>query len=70
MMPARSSSSPNWQAIRRQQQTRPTARTRTIAALIERATIETGRPPTDEALASLLAIHVERVRHHRRLLGR
>jgi len=38
--------------------------------MIEQAISLTGSPPSDEALASLLATSVKRVRHHRRLLGK
>ena len=47
----------------------PNARTRTVKALIERFIAENGKPPADIELAALLAISVDRVRWHRKLLG-
>ena len=48
----------------------PTPMTRTIARIIAETFARTGRAPTDETLAKLLAIHPTRIRHHRNLLGR
>jgi len=43
--------------------------TRTIALLVVRLRDETGRDPTDQDLARLLAISTGRVAHHRRIIG-
>jgi hypothetical protein len=48
----------------------PNARTRTIARLIYGHVAHYGKPPSDEWLASVCAISVERVRRHRSLLRR
>lgn len=47
---------------------RPNARTRTVAALIEKFLTDTKRLPTDAELAVLLAISPTRVRRHRNML--
>jgi len=47
----------------------PTPMTRTIGRLVARLTIEQGEPPTDDAVAKLLAISVPRVRMHRALIA-
>lgn len=44
-------------------------RTQTIRRLIERALAETGREPSDEELAMLLACSPKRIAHHRKLLA-
>lgn len=58
----------DWARWSRQRAKARTGRTETVRALIERIVSETGRAPTDEALARLLACSVDRVAHHRRLL--
>jgi len=58
-----------WAAYRKRQATEPTGRTSSIRTAIA-AAAKAGRVvPTDAELAALFAISVERVRHHRRLLG-
>jgi len=45
----------------------PDGLTRTISKIIARVTHETGHPPSDEAIARLLAISTTRVQFHRHL---
>jgi DNA-directed RNA polymerase specialized sigma subunit len=47
----------------------PRGRTSTIARLIERLTRETGRTPTDQQLAALLATSVAHIARARAALG-
>lgn len=61
-----------WSAYRKRQATEPTGCTSSIRTAIA-AAAKAGKAgkaaPTDPELAALFAISVDRVRHHRRLLG-
>lgn len=48
----------------------PTARTATIARVIDKLTAQLGRAPTDAEVAALLATHVSHVQRHRAIIGR
>ena len=58
-----------WAVYRKRQATQPTGCTSSIRTAIAAAAKAGKAAPTDAELAALFAISVDRVRHHRRLLG-
>jgi len=58
-----------WATYRKRQATELTGRTSSIRAVIAAAAKAGRAVSTDAGLAALFAISLERVRHHRRLLG-